>query len=1809
MLRASMMRRFGGGTSGTFSLLGLAAAVVVVLGGGASARAGNTPGIASITGGGATAILIGSEYDLFLPDTYVQSTVSVTVTAASGADKVSIGLQNSLTSSPDTFSVAVNSGSTISVCTAAASNPGDGAHCDFFQFGVFPTDNFDSNLKAFSVSPGGISFAWSLSNEATTYATRVAANTASVTINAAPEDPLASIKINGQAGGSHSVAINAHGLTAIPVVVTAADGTDTTTYTINVTAGNNDATLSNLTISPGAVVNFSSATTSYDVAVPSNATQVNITPTLHDPNAFWYIDLKPNNTQVQTETDTLPHPIALNVTDPTIVYVGVEAEDTLTYGAYFITITHLVSRTLNVTTSGIGSGVVTSTSPDTVVNCVSPNTGTCTSHYDETSSVTLSEQPAVGSYFVGWSGDCAGTNGTSTFTMPSRTATCTAQFATLGAKQTSPFKVTTGVDKSYGACYQNWCSLRDALAAASGAGGTINFANGVNTITPTTDFLYSGKTVTINGNGVEIDGGSVFDAPTFVFGGVTNVTMNNLLIDNNQNGSGIDFEAGTLTLVNVSLDNNGVEEAAGIFSHGTLTMTGGEIANNGAEDCAGFEIGGGSATFTHVDVHDNFADDAGAGGCVTGGALTMNGGDVDSNDAGNGGGGIFEGTGTLTVNGTLFASNQTPGNGGALFVLGGTATLTNAMVAGNFGDGTIGAVSSGVVDLVSSTVGDNNTGISGQITLLDTIVADNGTDCGSGLTSLGHNLTGASCSFTGTGDVTVSRNVFGAPTSGGLLPLANGSQALDAGISGTGSGLSVPTKDEVGTSRPQGGGVDIGAMEMPEHKLTIKTAGPGTGTVAPADPATPAAGIASPGGWYVAGSSEQLTATPTDGNAFAGWSGACTGNANPVEVVISADETCTATFAAKPIVTSFSPASGRVGTTVTIKGSKFTGVTGVSFGDMPAASFKVVSDTQITAVVPINAATGVITVTDASLSTDSAGTFTYTWVKPVVTSFTPATGKAGTPVTITGTDFLGTTEVDFSGTPGTGLDVVSDTKIIVDVPANPLDGPLGVVNPGGAGVSKTSFTFLPPPTMSNFAPEHAAFGATITITGGHFTGTTGVKIGGLAATFKVVDDGHITATVPTGASNTPAPISVTNAAGTVLSADNFTLDWATPSIASFTPTTARIGATVTINGANFTRASEADFGTHAAQTFTVVSDTKITVVVPGNVGTSPVTITVNRPGGSPGTSVTNFTPLWPKPTITSFTPTSGKAGTPVTVTGTGFLGATELDFSGTPGTGLDVVSDTKIIVDVPANPLDGPLGVVGPGGPGVSKTSFTFLPPPTMSNFAPENAAFGTTITITGGHFTGTTGVKIGGIAATFKVIDDGDITATVPTGASNTPAPITVTNAAGTVLSADNFTLDWATPSIASFTPTTARIGATVTVNGTNFARASEVDFGTHTAPTFTVVSDTKITVVVPGNVGTSPVTITVKRPGGTPGTSATNFTPLWPKPTITSFTPTSAKAGVTMTINGTGFLGVTEVDLGPATAAIVGTPTDTKIVVTVPANPDASGKVSVTTPGGTGHSTTSFLYLPPPTLSSFAPEHAAFGATVTITGSHLNGTTAVQIGGVAATFKVVDDAHITATVPIGASNTPAPITVTNAGGTSPSADNFTLDWATPTIASFTPASGRIGATVTITGTGFTRASEVDFGSVHDATFTIVSATSIKVVVPADVAGTAVHIAVDNPGGPGTPSSALFTPTFPKPAITSFTPTSGIATITVTITGTGFLGATDVEIGGVSALSFTVVSDTKITVVVPTLAVTGKISVVTLGGTGTSAGTFTISA
>ncbi|HWN95064.1 MAG TPA: M6 family metalloprotease domain-containing protein [Methylomirabilota bacterium] len=77
-------------------------------------------------------------------------------------------------------------------------------------------------------------------------------------------------------------------------------------------------------------------------------------------------------------------------------------------------------------------------------------------------------------------------------------------------------------------------------------------------------------------------------------------------------------------------------------------------------------------------------------------------------------------------------------------------------------------------------------------------------------------------------------------------------------------------------------------------------------------------------------------------------------------------------------------------------------------------------------------------------------------------------------------------------------------------------------------------------------------------------------------------------------------------------------------------------------------------------------------------------------------------------------------------------------------------------------------------------------------------------------------------------------------------------------------------------------------------------------------------------------------------------------------------------------------------------------------------------------------------------------------------------------------------------------------------------------------------------------------------------------------------------------------------PAITGFTPGSGGAGASVTISGTNFTGATSVRFNGVTA-SFTVNSGVQISATVPAAATTGPISVMTPNGTAVSAGNFVI--
>jgi hypothetical protein len=163
---------------------------------------------------------------------------------------------------------------------------------------------------------------------------------------------------------------------------------------------------------------------------------------------------------------------------------------------------------------------------------------------------------------------------------------------------------------------------------------------------------------------------------------------------------------------------------------------------------------------------------------------------------------------------------------------------------------------------------------------------------------------------------------------------------------------------------------------------------------------------------------------------------------------------------APPSLEAFAPAKGPAGVEVTIHGTGFIGATGVSFGNVPAASFTVDSDTQIRAIVPTGAATGKVTVLKALSSATSALDFEIT-LAPSVSAINPTSGSSGTEVTITGAGFSGATSVKFGDMAASSFTVDSDTRIRAIVPAGAATGKITVVTSNGTGISAASFVVTP----------------------------------------------------------------------------------------------------------------------------------------------------------------------------------------------------------------------------------------------------------------------------------------------------------------------------------------------------------------------------------------------------------------------------------------------------------------------------------------------------------------------------------------------------------------------------------------------------------------------------------------------------------------------------------------------------------------------------------------------------------------------------
>jgi hypothetical protein len=254
-------------------------------------------------------------------------------------------------------------------------------------------------------------------------------------------------------------------------------------------------------------------------------------------------------------------------------------------------------------------------------------------------------------------------------------------------------------------------------------------------------------------------------------------------------------------------------------------------------------------------------------------------------------------------------------------------------------------------------------------------------------------------------------------------------------------------------------------------------------------------------------------------------------------------------------------------------------------------------------------------------------------------------------------------------------------------------------------------------------------------------------------------------------------------------------------------------------------------------------------------------------------------------------------------------------------------------------------------------------------------------------------------------------------------------------------------TPVIQSFSPTTGVVGSSVTIKGSNFTGTTSVTFGGVNASSFTINSDTTITAVVAqGNTGS----VVVTTPKGTVGMPGFTFV----GPTITSFTPGVGVAGTTVNIYGTNFTNTSAVQFGGTAAAsfIVNTSTFISAVV---AN-GSSGDVSVTTPNGTA--TLGGFSYGLPVITNVAPLSAPVGTTVTITGDNFSTTATDNIvffGAVKASVSSATATELKVIVPAGAIYTPITVTVNRltAYSSMPFNTSFAADSTTITVNSFSNA------------------------------------------------------------------------------------------------------------------------------------------------------------
>ena len=385
--------------------------------------------------------------------------------------------------------------------------------------------------------------------------------------------------------------------------------------------------------------------------------------------------------------------------------------------------------------------------------------------------------------------------------------------------------------------------------------------------------------------------------------------------------------------------------------------------------------------------------------------------------------------------------------------------------------------------------------------------------------------------------------------------------------------------------------------------------------------------------------------------------------------------------------TSFSPAEARPGDVVTINGDYLNLIREVIFSNKKAVgdtAFVSQSKEKIEVAVPEDAQTGLITISNGledPILVESETELTVTL--PAATGFSPNPVKAGTTLTINGTNMDLAREVVFSG--GSKVNIFGAQelgKIELTVPADAKDGPVKLVAASLVEVTSSEGLVMVVPNIGGISPNPAKPGGSVTVTGTNMDLVTKVTFGG-GKTGNITGGTATQLEVDVPLDATAGALTFTTAADKTVTSPS-SLGMIKPTITGISPLDVQVNNEITISGNDLDIAASVKFSGGTEADVSSAGLTEATVTVP--VGTQSGPITVVSTNGDETTSSQALNILPSTSVVITSMPTQAKPGDLISIEGENLNEVIEIIFPGNVfATQYGVKTDVLIEVYIPTN--------------------------------------------------------------------------------------------------------------------------------------------------------------------------------------------------------------------------------------------------------------------------------------------------------------------------------------------------------------------------------------------------------------------------------------------------------------------------------------------------------------------------------------------